>query len=231
MLEAATENPSNAIRLTFPAGGGDTSAKNTMVLAGCAETLDLDPAQDAGLRLALARELTAATARHSGDGEGELTMELAFEPESRRITLTTSKRTALITSCDGGGPEWTQPVAVHPLEGIRAELAGPRFVQPILPRAFARAAIDAGASLEGVTHAMVLGSRLADAALETDSELALVVGVLAEIDSLSITVRASSEWVLTGMAAEWPENVEWHRDGAVDILMLTAGLPAEGAGG
>lgn len=225
MLEALLDNAGSAIRLTFPATGGDRGARNTMVLAGCAETLDLDPEQAVGLRLALAKELAAALSRHSGEEDAELTIELGFEPDGRRITLTTCERIATTTSCDGGGPEWTEQVALHPSEGIRSEFAGPQFVQPILPRAFAGAALDAGASFEGVTQSLILGGRLADAALETDAEVALVVGVHAEIDSLSITIQASSEWVLSGMAAEWPGAVEWRRDGGNEVLRLSARLP------
>lgn len=213
-----------AVRLTFPAGDSRADL-NAMVLAGGGEALGLEPAQAAGLRVALAAESAEALSRHGAEEPCEVSIELDFEPDGRRISLTAAERTSTSSSCRDGGPEWSDPAAVEPAEEILAEFSGSTFVRSILPRVFARVALEAEATLGAVTRCTALGDQLASAVVP-DCRTDFEVRVHRRNDSLEVAIRSSSERVLSAMAAAWPAVAEWHGAGPGATLTLRTVLQA-----
>lgn len=214
-----------AVRLTFPAGDSKADM-NAMVLAGGSEALGLEPAQAAGLRMALAAESAGALSRHAAEEPCEVSIELDYEPDGRRISLTAAERTSTSSSCRDGGPDWSDPAAVEPAEEILAEFAGSTFVRSILPRVFARAALEAEATLGAVTRCTALGDRLATA-VTPDCRTDFEVRVHGRNGSLEVAIRSSSDRVLNAMAAAWPAVAERHGVGPGETLTLRTALPPQ----
>jgi hypothetical protein len=225
VLDPPTDNDASSVRLTFPAGGSNADL-NVMVLAGGAEALGLEPAQAADLRVALAAESAGAFARHPPDEGGEVSIELDCEGDGRRLSLTRVQRTSTNSTRDAGGAGWSDPAVVEPNDEIAAEFAGTAFVDSILPRVFARVAQSAAATLDGVTRSALLGTRLAAAALEAGALLNLEVRVHGVQGVLEIEIRASSDGVLSAMAAAWPAAAEIQGAGTYRTLTLKTQLPA-----
>jgi hypothetical protein len=224
MLERP-DTDTDAVRLTFPAGNSKADL-NAMVLAGSAEALGLEPAQAAGLRVALAAESTGTLSRHGAGEPCEVSIELDYEPDGRKISLTAAERTSTNSSCENGGPVWSDPAAVEPVEEFRAEFAGSTFVPSILPRVFARVALEAEATFGAVTRCTVLGDLLA-AAVTPDSRTDFAVRVHGRNDSLEVAIRSSSDRVLRAMAAAWPAVAEEHGVEPGATLTLRTVLPAQ----
>ena len=225
VLDPPTDIDASSVRLTFPADDPNADL-NAMVLAGGAEALGLEPDQAAGLRLALAAESAEVLARHSPDDGGEVSIELDFVPDGRRLSLTTVDRTSTSSSCEEGGPDWSNPAVVEPAEEIAAEFAGAAFLRSILPRILARAALSAAATLDGVTSSTLLGDRLAEAALTFTPTPNLEVHVHGVPGLLEIEVRASSDGVLSAMAAALPAATEIRGAGTQRTLKMRTQLPA-----
>ncbi len=225
MLDSHADTDASSVRLTFPAGGSNADL-NVMVLAGGAEALGLEPDQAAGLRAALAAESAGAFARHPPDEGGEISIELDYEADARRLSLTRVQRTSTNSSWKDGGPDWSDPALIEPAEEIAAEFAGAAFVDSILPRVFARVALTAAATLDGVTHSILLGTKLAAAALEAGPSPNLEVHVHGAPGVLEVEIRASSEGVFSALAAACPAAAEIRGAGTYRTLTLKTQLPA-----
>lgn len=215
----------DSVRLTFPVGAPDADL-NAMILADGAATLDLEPGQAQSLRMALAGESAAAMSRHSGSVPCELSVELGFEPDERRLTVTAAERTSTTTSCEELGPEWSDSIAVEPTKQIKVEFAGSAFVTRVLPHVFARVALGANAGFGAVTSSALLGDRLAAAAVASRHDGELEVRVHGSSEALGVAIRSSSERVLSAMAAAWPAASERRGAGFDATLQLRTELPA-----